>query len=99
MNIGRAIKLCRTGRAVTQAELARRASVSAATISLIESGERDASLGTLRDIALALGVPLEIVVFLASNSAELSGLPDDLRQQLMEAAVGVLHEPKPSTLL
>lgn len=92
MNIGRAVKLCRTGRGINQAELARRARVSPATISLIEAGERDASLATLREIALALAVPLEILVFLGSDSGELSGLPEQLRQQLSEAAMTVLNE-------
>ncbi len=99
MNIGRAVKLCRTGKGLTQAKLAKLAHVSAATISLIETSERDASLSTLKSIALALGVPLEILVFLASDHGELSGLPDGLRQVLSETAMGALNERRAPTLL
>jgi transcriptional regulator with XRE-family HTH domain len=99
MNVGRAIKLCRSGRNFTQAELSRRAGVSAATISLIETGERDASLNTLSSIALALNVPLEILVFLASDQRELSGLPESVRFALSDAAMSVLSEQQSPSLL
>jgi len=99
MNVGRAVRLCRTGRGLTQAALAKQAQVSAATISLIESGERDASLDTLRSLAVALGVPLEILVFLSSDQSELSGLPDAVRSALSEAAVSVLNERWTPTLI
>lgn len=99
MNIGKAIKLCRTGRGLTQAALAKRASISTATVSLLESGERDASISTLRSISLALQVPMEILVFLASDSGELSGLPENLRHVLSAAAMAVLHEPATPSLI
>lgn len=99
MNLGRAVKLCRTGRGLTQADLAKRAQISPATVSLIETGERDASLATIKNIAMALGMPLEILVFLASDQGELSGLPDALRQMLSDVAMGVLNERQSPTLL
>lgn len=99
MNVGWAVRLCRTGRGLTQSALAKKANLSAATVSLIESGERDASLTTLRNLAIALGVPLEILVFLASDQRELSGLSDDVRKILSEAAMSVLNERPTPTLL
>ena len=99
MNLGRAVKLCRTGKGLTQAGLAKKARVSAATISLIETGERDASLETIKNIAMAMGVPLEILIFLASDHGELSGLPEPLRQMLSQVAMGALNERQPPTLL
>ena len=99
MNLGRAVKLCRTSRGMRQSDLAKRARVSAATISLIETGDRDASLGTMSDIAAALGVPLEILVFLASDQGEVSGLPENLRRMLSDAAMGVLSDRPAPTLL
>lgn len=99
MNIGRALRLCRTSKGFTQDKLAKKIGMSSATISLIESGERDASIETLRNLAIALEVPLEILIFLASDTGEAAGLSDDLRRLLSTTALSLLSErPSPSLI-
>lgn len=67
MNIGKAIKLCRTRRDFTQAELANTIGVTASYISLLERGKRDPAFSTVCNIADALGVPLVILIYIAEG--------------------------------
>lgn len=59
---GQAVLLWRLERGLTQAELARRAGVPRPNLSAIERGEREASLKTLRALAVALDVRPGILV-------------------------------------
>ena len=52
----RALRLERRGPPITQGEIAERAHISVSFLSMIERGERSASLETLSAIADALGV-------------------------------------------
>jgi transcriptional regulator with XRE-family HTH domain len=96
MNIGGAIQLARTKRRFSQRELAERAEISVSYLSLLERSKRDPPLSTLKKIADALRVPLEILFFLGSESGELTGLSKDLAGQLAFAALELLNEPESS---
>jgi transcriptional regulator with XRE-family HTH domain len=62
VHIGEKLKRQRTRRALTQAELAERASVTTATVARIERDEIEPRMTTLRKLAQALGVePAELV--------------------------------------
>jgi transcriptional regulator with XRE-family HTH domain len=93
MNIGSAIQLARAKRKLSQRELADRAGISVSYLSLLERGKRDPPLSTLQKIASGLGVPLEILFFLAAESGELTGLSRELSGQLAYAALELLNEP------
>jgi transcriptional regulator with XRE-family HTH domain len=56
--LGLRVRELRRLRGLTTRELARRVSVSPSMISQVETGSTNASVGTLRRIAMALGVPL-----------------------------------------
>ena len=53
---GQAVFLWRAHRGLTQEALAHRAQLSRPNLSAIERGKREVSLGTLRTLALALGI-------------------------------------------
>ena len=72
MDFGRAIRTCRAIRGWQQEDVAKRAGLSAAYVSLIEAGRRTPSSAALRKLAKALLVPESLVVLLASD---LSALP------------------------
>lgn len=91
MNIGRAVKLCRTQRGLTQGELARKASISLSYLSLIERNRRDPTLSTVQALAAALEVPSSILLFLAAEKEELAHLDDELRSKLSAAALALMH--------
>ena len=60
MDTGTLIRNLRMEHGISQRQLALRAGTSQAAISLIESGRRDVSVGTLRRILLGLGYGLVI---------------------------------------
>ena len=96
MNIGNAIQLARTKRKLSQAELAKRANISVSYLSLLERSKRDPPLSTLRQVASALRMPIEILFFLGAESGELTGLNRELAGQLAYAALELLNEPDPA---
>lgn len=93
MNIGNAILLARTKRKLSQAALAKRADISVSYLSMLERSKRDPALSTLKRVANALGMPLEILFFLGAESGELTGLNKELAGQLAYAALELLNEP------
>lgn len=56
------IKIIRTYRGMTQDDLARATDLSRPYLTEIETGRKDGSIKTLKSIAQALNVPLEILV-------------------------------------
>lgn len=69
MNLGKAIRLCRTQRNLTQAQLAAQAEMSVSYLSLLERDLRDPNFSTLEKVAKGLGLPVIILIFLADRSA------------------------------
>jgi len=92
MNMGQAIKMCRTRRSLSQASLAQLAGCSISYLSMLESNQRDPSLSTLKSIASALRIPTEILFFLGSDRDELAGMDKELSSQLARAAVEILSD-------
>lgn len=95
MNIGQAIQLARTKRKLSQAALATRAGLSVSYLSLLERGKRDPPLSTLKKIAAALVMPIEILFFLGAEDGELGQLNRDLAGQLAITALELLNGPPP----
>ena len=93
MNVGQAIKMCRSRRGLSQAELARRAECSVSYLSLLENNQRDPSLSTVGKLAMALNVPMGILFFLAAEKNDLVGIDKDLSGQLARTALDLLSEP------
>ena len=92
MNIGRAIKLCRTQRGLSQAELAAKSSISVSYISLLEKSKRDPNLSTLGKIARGLAVPLSILSFLAADADEIDSLGVELVDKLSSMSLKLISE-------
>ena len=93
MNIGQAIKMCRTRRGVSQTDLALRADCSVSYLSMLENNKRDPTLSTLTKIAQALNIPIGILFFLASERDELTGMDKELAGELARTALELLSEP------
>ena len=97
MNLGNAIKLCRTQKNMNQAELAKLADISVSYLSLLERGKRDPNFSTVENIAAALNIPFSILMFLAAEKDELSGVNPELAEKLSFTALKLIsassHEP------
>lgn len=94
MNIGSAIKFCRTQRDLTQGELAERAEISVSYLSQLEKGRRDSTIKTIEKIAIALEIPSSILFFIASDHSELAPLDQSLAEKLSYAIFALLKEKK-----
>ena len=95
-SVGQAIQLARTKRQLTQAALANRAGISVSYLSMLERGRRDPPLSTLKQVAQALVMPLEILFFLGAEDGELGQLNRELAGQLAITALELLNEPFPA---
>jgi XRE family transcriptional regulator, master regulator for biofilm formation len=92
LNLGKAIKLVRVGLGKSLAQVAKQSGVGVAFLSLVESGERQPSLSTLKRISEALNIPSELFIILGqhgssslrSDDARVGSLVDALRR--VEAA-------------
>lgn len=92
MNLGRAIKLCRTQRALTQSELADKVGISTSYLSLLEQNKRDPSISIIEKLAETLNVPFSVLMFLAADKSELSGLDKELVEKLSYIALELINE-------
>lgn len=94
MNIGKAIKVCRTQKDLSQKELAKKAGVSISYLSLLERNKREANIHIIKNIAHALDIPLSILIFLASEKKELIGLDKDIINQLSHVVLELMDDEK-----
>jgi transcriptional regulator with XRE-family HTH domain len=92
LSLGRAIRMVRTRRGLSQSDLARRAGVSTSLVSLVECGKRDTPFETLLALAEALGVPLSILVFIAGDGRKVHAIDDELASQLSALAMRIVDE-------
>ena len=90
MNIGNAIKLCRTQKNMNQSELAVLAEISVSYLSLIERGKRDPNFSVLKAISQGLDIPLSILVFLATDNNEIKDISPELFEKLSVTALNLV---------
>jgi len=90
-DMGKTIQILRQARGVAMTDLAQRAGVSVAYLSLIESGKREPSLDVAKRISSALNVPNDLLLLLGSSSSS-TLRSDDERVTRMISAVRKLEE-------
>lgn len=93
MNLGQAIKMCRTRRGISQTDLSQKAECSVSYLSMLENNKRDPTLSTVTRIAHALQVPVGILFFLGADSGDLQGIDKSLQGDLARTALELLNEP------
>jgi hypothetical protein len=65
---------------------------------MIERNQRDASMSAMQTIASAFGMPLNVLIFLAADPADLVGIGDELKEKLSRAALELLRLPTTDVL-
>ncbi|MBZ5603068.1 MAG: helix-turn-helix domain-containing protein [Acidobacteriia bacterium] len=98
MNVGRAIKLCRSQKGWTLAQLGTRTGIARSHLSMLERNQRDPSMSAMQAIANALGMPLNVLIFLAADEKELTGINQELKEKLSRAALELLSLPTTQNL-
>ena len=92
--IGGILKMLRTKRGLTQAQLAERAGVSTAYLSLIERNARTPNLEVLEQISSGLDVPINIVLLFASDLSELENFDKSIAERLSLIAMRLIESDK-----
>ena len=83
-NIGKTIKYFRLKKGLKQKDLARLSSISVSHLCLMEKENREPSLSSLESIALALELPLSILVFFAAQQDDLNEFSHTQIEKLSE---------------
>ena len=99
IKLGKTIKLCRDRQQLHQKELAEKAGISESYLSLIEKGKRTPNLDVLDSIAKALNIPLNMLIFLASDKSELAKLDQSLAEKLSLIAWNIIEANDADTAL
>ena len=92
---GQALYLWRRHRGLTQESLARRARIPRPNLSAVERGKREVSLGTLRALALALGIRPGVLAD-GTAPAELESRPISLSRETMERIANAVAFGRPA---
>ena len=90
MRIGETIKLCRTQKRLTQAELAGLSGISVSYLSLLERNKRDPNFSTLESIVISLGIPMNVFIFLASEEEEMANIDPSIVDRLSTVALNLI---------
>jgi len=92
MNIGKALRLCRSAKELSLETVAERAGISVSYLSRLENDKREASLTIVGKLAEALGIPVPVIVFLASDDKELKGMDKKTEQRFSELALDLIRQ-------
>lgn len=92
MKIGKALKLCRSAKDLSLETVAGRAGISVSHLSRIENQKREPTVPMASKIAVALGVPMPIVVYLAADAGELTGLDKRAEKQFADLALDLIRQ-------
>lgn len=91
MEIGHAIKVCRSSRKLSLDEVSTRSGLSQSYLSLIETGKREPTLSSIEKLSKALAVPTPVLMFLAANESELQGMDAETSRLLSAAVLNVIR--------
>lgn len=90
MNYGKAIRIVRSAKNISQTDLAELTNFDPSYISLIESNKREPSLRALGEISKKLSVPFHLLTLLASEEKELKHLPENKAEEIGKELLKVL---------
>ena len=85
LRLGRTIRILRETRGMKLAKLASETGLSNPYLSLVERGERQPSLDSLRKISAKLGVPSEALVLAGMGEQPSLTTTDDATNQIMKS--------------
>jgi transcriptional regulator with XRE-family HTH domain len=74
MNIGRAVRICRSARGWTQQDLAGKSEVGKSMLSLVEAGKRELSIDAIKRVCAALDIPMHLFMVLAATPEQVDAM-------------------------
>ncbi len=101
MNYGKALKIARSARNISQKDLSDAISLDPSYISLIEKGKRIPTIETLEKIVKSLNIPIHLFFLLASGKNQMKKMPSSKKAGVAELLLDLLlstekneHSPK-----
>jgi transcriptional regulator with XRE-family HTH domain len=94
MNYSKAVRMARSIANISQQELAKRASLNRSYISLIESGDRNATTETLEKLAGAMEIPTHLFTLLAVEESDKAAIGKEQIHSLGVALAELLLHSK-----
>lgn len=93
MNFGRALRVARAARGLSQKDVAELVRVKPSYVSLLESGKRqNPSVAVMQQFATALGIPVDLLLLLATEDADGRKISSADAQRIGEAMVRLYGE-------
>lgn len=90
MNIGKALKLCRTQKGMSKTALAELSGLSISYLTLLEQDKRDPNLSTVEKLSKALNIPSSVLLFLASEPGEIEAISLELAEKMSFVALQLM---------
>lgn len=90
MKIGSTIRKCRQIRGMTLESLAIEIGLSKSYLSLVETNKRELSLSYLKNIAVALNIPLPLLIYLASEPEEINEMNKKFKLKFDELIIKLI---------
>ncbi len=90
MDYGRALRIVRAAKGLSQKEVAEKIARDASYLSLIEAGRRVPSAAVLHQLADVLDIPPYLLTFLASEKNDLRGVSEEEARALSRQLLDVL---------
>lgn len=92
MNIGKAIRVIRAARNLSQKQLAEASGLDASYISLVEAGRRAPSGETVQAIAKGLRVPKYLLLLLGADKEDLGEISTEQADVLARQLLAIILE-------
>lgn len=90
MKLGSSIKKCRQIKGLTLESLANKTGLSKSYLSLVESDKRGLSIEALTKVSGALAVPMQLIIYLASETNEIEEMDESLKVQFDRLILNLL---------
>lgn len=92
MNIGAAIKICRTSKGLRLQDVANKMGISTSYLSLVEQNKREPNLDFLERAATSLEIPLSILIFIGNDNTKFKEISPELYEKISNIAYELIME-------
>jgi transcriptional regulator with XRE-family HTH domain len=92
MNIGKAIRVIRAARNLSQKQLAEESGLDSSYISLVEAGRRTPTSEAVQAIAKGLRIPKYLLLLLGSDKEDLSEISTEQADMLARQLLAIILE-------
>jgi transcriptional regulator with XRE-family HTH domain len=99
MNYGKAFRIIRAAFGLSQSQFSSLLKIGQSQVSLIESGKRQPSKGTIDSLANSLQIPQDLIHLLASEPSELQGHDFSSTEELARSLLHLLVSASEDTIL